>query len=162
MASRNSQTVNLGGGIYTRSQLSQMFHAGREAFENHLAATPVAVAVAYDNTHRRVVVQLNNGCEMSVPVKRLKEIRDATPQQLSDVTILPEGMAIEWPQLDQQFLVSGLLSDVCAPGMLQKLSRRGEPSKAAAKAKVSPPPSTRRGSSKQKQPARKTISTAGS
>src|SRR5712691_10229127 len=80
MASRNPQTVNLGGGIYTRSQLSQMFRDGRKAFENHLATTPVAVAVEYDNTQRRVVVQLNNGCEMSVPVRLLKEVCDATPK----------------------------------------------------------------------------------
>ena len=161
MASRNPQTVNLGGGIYTRSKLSQMFRDGRNAFENHLATTPVAVAVGYDNTHRRVVVQLNNGCEMSVPVELLKEVRDATPKQLSDVTILPEGLAIEWPQLDQQFLVSGLLSDVCAPGMVRKLRRRDEQSKSKVKAEVSPAQSTRRGRPKQKRPTRKTVSTKG-
>ena len=160
MASRNPQTVNLGGGIYTRSQLSQMFRDGRKAFETHLATTPVAVAVEYDNTQRRVVVQLNNGCEMSVPVRLLKEVCDATPKQLSDVAILPEGLAIEWPQLDQQFLVSGLLSDVCAPGMVRKLSRRGEQSKSAEKAEVSLAQGTRRGRRKQKRPTRKIASTS--
>ena len=157
MANRNPQTVDLGGGVYTRPQLQQMFRDGRKAFETHLVTTPVAVAVRYDNTHRRVVVQLNNGCEMSVPVELLKQVRDATPKQLSDVTILPEGLAIEWPQLDQQFLVSGLLSDVCAPGMVRELSRRVQPSK-SVKSVAQAAPVRPRGTPirpKRKRPVRK-------
>ncbi len=129
MANRNPPTVNLGGGVYTRQQLRQMFREGRKTFEEHLARTPIAVAVRYDNTHRRVVVTLSNRCEMSLPIELLKAVRDATPKQLSDVTILPEGIAIEWPQLDQQFLVSGLLSDLGAPGMMRPTRRRGRRSK---------------------------------
>lgn len=161
MANRNPQTVDLGGGVYSRPQLRQMFRNGRKAFENHLATTPIAVAVRYDNRPRRVVVQLNNGCELSVPVELLKEVCDATPTQLSDVTLLPEGLAIEWPQLDQQFLVSGILSDVCAPGLMRELGRRGGQAKSEKPVAQVPPLRNRATPSrpKQKRPAGKPVST---
>lgn len=142
MANRNPPTVNLGGGVYTRQQLRQMFREGRKAFEEHLARTPIAVAVRYDNTQRRVVVTLSNRCEMSLPIELVKEVCDATPKQLSDVTILPEGLAIEWPQLDQQCLVSGLLSDLCASGMMRPTRRRGGRSKAVSEVGAATSPST--------------------
>ena len=94
-AHHNPPTVNLGGGVDTRQPLRQMFRDGRKVFEEHLARTPVAVAVKYDNSQRRVVVTLSNRCEMSLPTELLQEVRDATPKQLSDVTILPARIAIE-------------------------------------------------------------------
>ena len=124
MANPNPATVNLGGGIYTRQQLRQMFRDGRSGFEEHLAGTPVAETVRYDPDRRRVVLALNNHCEMSLPIEFFQEVCDATPEELSDVTILPEGLAIEWPRLDQQFLVSGLLSELCSPGTIRPTRRR--------------------------------------
>lgn len=117
MVKTKSTAIELGGGNYSRRQLQEMFRQGRQAFEQHRAEAPVAEAVRYEADRRRVVIQLSNQCEMSLPIGYFSEISGATPADLSEVTILPEGLAIEWPGLDQQYLVSWLLLQLGAAEM---------------------------------------------
>lgn len=132
------QTLNLGGVEYTREQLRKMLRDGKRAWQEEMARIPHAVAVQYDGDTQSVSVTLSNRCQLIVPLTLLPELAHASPKQLADVVLEPDGIGIEWPQLDQQFLVSSLLADVCGPGFLmQELGRRGGQAKSRAKAKAS-------------------------
>ena len=134
---RLAETLNLGGATYTREEWRKMIRAGRKAWREQAARTPFAVAVQYENATKTVSVSLSNRCRLSVPLALLPELAKAKPSQLADVVLMPSGIAIEWPQLDQQFLVSSLLADVCGPGLLmQELGRRGGQVTSRAKTKA--------------------------
>ena len=134
---RPAETLNLGGATYTREEWRKMVREGRKAWREEAARTPSAVDVQYDSATKSVSLTLSNRCRLTVPLKFLPELAKAKPAQLADVVLMPEGDAIEWPQLDQQFLVSGLLADVCGPGVLmQELGRRGGQTTSRAKTKA--------------------------
>ena len=130
-------TLNLGGFEYTRDELRQMLRDGKRAGREESKRTPSAVAVKYDHPTKSVSVTLSNRCRLIVPLTLLPELSKGTPKQLADVVIEPDGIGIEWPQLDQQFLVCHLLADVCGPGVLmQELGRRGGQTTSRAKTKA--------------------------
>lgn len=114
---RPADTFNLGGATYTREEWRKMVREGRKAWREQAARTPFAIAVEYENATKTVLLSLSNCCRLIVPLTFLPELVNAKPSQLADVVLMPEGYAIEWPQLDQQFLVSSLLADVCSPGL---------------------------------------------
>lgn len=104
--------VDLGGVTYSREELRTMFREAKRRGRESLRRNPVATAVRYDARTRRVTLSMSNRSELSVPVELLQGLSEATPTQLKDVVVMPVGTAIEWPQLDQQFSVAGLLAGV--------------------------------------------------
>lgn len=104
--------VDLGGATYSRDELRTMFREAKQRGREALRRNPVAVAVRYDHRTRRVVLSLSNRTELAVPVELLQGLQSAPPAQLKLVVVMPAGTAIEWPQLDQQFSVSGLLAGI--------------------------------------------------
>lgn len=104
--------VDLGGATYSRDELRTMFRKAKQRGRESLRRQPIAVAVRYDHRTRRVVLTLSNRTELAVPVGLLQGLQSASPAQLKVVVVMPAGTAIEWPQLDQQFSVSGLLAGI--------------------------------------------------
>src|SRR5438094_10165897 len=99
---RLEDPVNLGGVTYSREELRKMLRDGRKAWRDEAARAPFAVAVAYDHATKTVLLSLSNRCQLIVPLTVLPELAKAKPIQLADVVLMPDGYAIEWPQLDQQ------------------------------------------------------------
>jgi hypothetical protein len=94
---------------------------------------PLAMSVRCD-PNRGVLIGLNNGCQVCVPLRLLPELAGASPKDLRRVQILGFGQAIEWPTLDQQFDVLQLVADaVGAKALMAKLGQRGGRVKSKAK-----------------------------
>ena len=75
---------------------------------------------------RGVMIELNNGCLVCFPLRRLTELAGASPKDLRRVEIMGAGQAIPWPTLDQQYDVLQLLTDaVGAQALMATLGRRG-------------------------------------
>jgi len=47
-----------------------------------------------------LMLKLSDGRRLLVPREELGELKDATPEQASDLFIVPTGSAVWWPQLD--------------------------------------------------------------
>lgn len=109
---QRDDVVDLSGATYSRDELCTMFHEAKRRGRESLRRHPVATAVSYDRRTRRVMLSLSNRTEFAIPVELLQGLPAATPAQLKVVVVMPVGTAIEWPQLDQQFSVSGLLARV--------------------------------------------------
>ena len=80
-----------------------------------------------------MLIELNNGCQVCMPLRLFPELQDAFPKDLERVEIMGVGQAIAWPSLDQQFDVLELLADgigAKAP-RAKSAQRRGAASKAA-------------------------------
>ena len=66
----------------------------------------VAVAVARDE----LVVRLEDGREIRVPLRWFPALRNASAQDLADWRLIGGGVGIHWPRLDEDLSVRGLLS----------------------------------------------------
>lgn len=56
-----------------------------------------------------LVVHLEDGRTVSVPLEWFPKLRDATATQLADWRLIAQGIGIHWAQLDEDLSVRGLL-----------------------------------------------------
>ncbi len=71
------------------------------------SAEPRAAAVSFSRD--ALVVQLDDGRTVSVPLDWYPQLRDASPEQRGNWRLIAKGYGIHWPDLDE---------DVCVPALL--------------------------------------------
>ena len=57
-----------------------------------------------------LVVHLEDGRTVSVPLEWFPKLRDASPDDLGDWRLVGRGVGIHWPRLDEDLSVRGLLA----------------------------------------------------
>ena len=73
-----------------------------------LEKEPVAVSVTV--TNEKVIVDLDDGRSLAVPLDWYPRLLHASPEERSNWQLLGGGYAIEWPDLDEHIGVEGLLA----------------------------------------------------
>ncbi len=68
---------------------------------------PRAVSVAFEA--ERFVVELSDGRAIAVPYAYSTRLLDATAEQRADYRLIGRGDGINWPQIDEDLSVAGLL-----------------------------------------------------
>jgi hypothetical protein len=71
-----------------------------------------AVSVAYDAPQGRLVVSLNTGVIIMVPVHLVQVLAAADPADLAEIEITPSGLGLHWPRLDADVYVPALMQGV--------------------------------------------------
>lgn len=71
----------------------------------HARATGVAVL---DDA---LVVQLEDGRQLSVPLAWYPRLADATDEQRAKWQLVGRGVGIHWPEIDEDLSVAGMLGD---------------------------------------------------
>ena len=56
-----------------------------------------------------IVVHLEDGRSISVPLEWFPRLRDATPEQRGHWQLIGPGFGIRWPEIDEDVSVAGLL-----------------------------------------------------
>lgn len=90
----------------TDTQVDTALDCGKAARLNE----PCAASARYDRRHRRVVVELTNGCTFSFPPHLAQGREEASDAQLAPVEILGAGYGLHWEALDADLSVPGLLA----------------------------------------------------
>jgi hypothetical protein len=101
-----------------------------------LRSKPLARSVRYERQTGEVWIELTNGCRLAVPTRLLQGLRDVAPRDLKQVRIMGPGLAIEWPRLDMQFTIAGLLAGVFGTKAWmeeEELLRGGETARVSAR-----------------------------
>jgi len=73
-----------------------------------LEIEPVAIDVTV--TDEKLVVDLNDGRSLAVPLKWYPRLVHGSPQERQNWQLLGDGYAIEWPDLDEHIGIEGLLA----------------------------------------------------
>jgi len=112
----------------TSAEFDRQFKASTKRGNQRLSRQPVADAVRYDRRLRKIVIGLSNGCTLLVPPELAEGLSNASPDDLSRAKILGPGTSIDWPKLDVQLSVAGLLNGHfgTAEWMAQLDDRSGE------------------------------------
>ena len=69
---------------------------------------PRAVEVSFTATELRV--RLADGRELTVPLEWFPRLRSASPEKLRHWRLIGGGIGVNWPDLDEDISVAGLLS----------------------------------------------------
>ena len=127
---KKSKVVRVGDLTWTPAAWEQMLADADRASAEYARRWPRVTAVRYDRTTKLVVLDLSNGAQLAVPADKLQGVAAASEAARSDVRILGPNWAIEFPKIDEQFTVEGLLTGVF--GTAKWLARQ---SKSEARAK---------------------------
>lgn len=106
-----------------------------------LKRLPKAAAAEYDNKSRRIVLDLQNGVTLLVPVDLVQGLQFGDDKSLSDFELMLDGTEIHWNELDVQFYIEDFLRGVFGtPGWMSRLrdhlaeiGRKGGSARTAAK-----------------------------
>jgi uncharacterized protein DUF2442 len=129
-----TEVVRIGDRTWTQAAWDRMLANADQASAEYARRWPQVVAVRYESKTGLVILNLSNGVQLGVPADKLQGVADATHAERSDVVILGPNRAIEFPTLDQQFTVAGLLSGVFGTrAWMSALARRKGRSKSASK-----------------------------
>lgn len=71
-----------------------------------------AVRAEYDARQNRLVVDLNTGVTIMVPVHLLEDLVGADADGLHEIEITPAGLGLHWPQLDADVYVPALMQGI--------------------------------------------------
>lgn len=74
-----------------------------------LARKAAPHAAGVQCTSDELVVSLNDGRVLSVPLAWFPRLAHATPEQLAEFELLGQGEGIHWPSIDEDISVLGLL-----------------------------------------------------
>jgi hypothetical protein len=98
-----------------------------------------AVAARYDRRASRIVVSLNTGVQLAVPVRLVEGLAGASAEELAEIEISPAGLGLHWPKLDADVYVPALLQGVFGSKrwMAQQLGTIGGRARSAAKSAAS-------------------------
>lgn len=72
-------------------------------------ATKEPRAVSVETGNGELVVHLEDGRTISVPLEWFPKLRGASSAQLADWRLIGQGIGIHWSQLDEDMSVRGLL-----------------------------------------------------
>ena len=123
-----AKTVQWGRFKLTEAEINRQIAEATRRGEEELRTEPLATSARFDRRSRCVVVELNKGSTLSIPVNLLQGLAGASPKDLSKIKIPNPGCEIEWPALDQQFTIQGLLAGRFGTRRwLAALAERGEP-----------------------------------
>ena len=137
MAETTRSTLRGGRWTYTAQELDRMCAEAAQRGDGELHCKPQARSVRYEQETGQVWIVLNNGCTLVVPARLLQGLRDAAPGDLNQVKIMGPGLVIEWPRLDMQFTIAGLLAGVFGTrAWMEELGRGGDLAQLSPEARI--------------------------
>ncbi|NOT48369.1 MAG: DUF2442 domain-containing protein, partial [Acidobacteria bacterium] len=118
----------------------QVAAATKRGKEEH-KRLPKASSARYDKKTRRIVLEMQNGVTLLVPVNLVQGLQDGSDTELGDFSLMLGGTEIHWNTLDVQFYVESFLKGVFGTAKwmsglkehLAEIGRKGGRSTSAAK-----------------------------
>ncbi len=87
---------------------------------------PHARAAHYDEKAGRIVVDLTNGAQFAFPPQIAQGLARAKKAGLKEIVVSPKGTGLDWPRLDADLTVAGLLSGIFGSRMwMRELASTG-------------------------------------
>lgn len=91
-------------------EFERQFAEATKRGEEALRTEPQAKSASYDRTSNRLVIEMKNGTTLIVPCTVMQGLRDADPELIAEVELMPRGAALHWERLNQDFSIAGLLA----------------------------------------------------
>ncbi len=93
----------------TESEFERQHKEASERGAEKLERLPKAAAAHYDKTSKRMVLEMQNGVTLLVPIHLIQGLQTEDEKALSDFDLMSKGSQIHWHDLDVQFYIEDLL-----------------------------------------------------
>jgi hypothetical protein len=121
----------------TDAELDAQIEEARQRSVQQVGSLPRAVAARYDAETQRIIVDLKSGVTVMVPRSAIRELEDASLEEIARVSISTSGEGLHWDELDVHVSVPGLMLEIVGPRAIsEELARRAGRASSEAKAKA--------------------------
>lgn len=93
-------------------QFEKEFTAATKRGSSLLKSRPKADRARFDRKTKRLVIDLQNGATLIVPVDLIQGLKGASDIDLADLALAADGSQIHWGRLDVQMYVESLVNGV--------------------------------------------------
>jgi len=129
----------------TEDNFDKQYDAAVKLGAARLAQLPKVTSARFDQNSGRIVLDMQNGVTLFVPVDLIQGLQSADEIALSDFDLVAEGSQVHWHTLDVQFYVGDLLKGVFGTSKwmstldqhLAEIGRKGGSSRSGSKAAAS-------------------------
>jgi hypothetical protein len=94
------------------SNFDKQYREAKKRGDEKLRNNPRAKSAVYDPSSKRIIVELANGCVFMFPPRLAQGLETASADDLSEIRLLARGLALNWPRLDVQLSLSGLMMGI--------------------------------------------------
>jgi hypothetical protein len=137
--------VKLGKFEVEEEVLDRQYEEATKRGEETLRDLLKADSARFDKNSRRLVLEMQNGTTVLVPVHLIQGLQTADDKDLVDLRLVAEGTQIHWDKLDVQFYVKSLIEGIFGTKKwmknlnehLAEIGRRGGKSTSKAKSEAS-------------------------
>ncbi len=117
----------------TESEFEYQYQESTKRSAENLKQLPKAANAQYDKKSMRMVVEMQNGVTLLVPVSLIQGLQSEEDNELNDFDLVMKGSQIHWHKLDVQFYIEDLLKGVFGtpnwmksiPEHLAEIGRKG-------------------------------------
>ena len=96
----------------TESEFERQYKQAAQNGAEKLERLPKAASANYDKKSKRMVLEMQNGVMLLVPIHLIQGLQTEDEKALSDFDLLRKGSQIHWHSLDVQFYIEDLLKGV--------------------------------------------------
>jgi hypothetical protein len=127
----------IGKWTFSEKAASKSLEVASQRGQEFLESTPRAVSAVFDVEKNLIIIHLANGCVFGFPPNHIKELINATEEELRNVTVTPQGTALHWDDLDAHYRLVGLLNGIFGTKTwMAELGRKGGSVSTTAKAEA--------------------------
>lgn len=118
---KQAENINM-----TESEFERQYRKATKRGAEKLARLPKAVSACYDGKSKRIVLEMQNGVMLLVPVHLIQGLQTGDEKALSDFDLVMQGSQIHWHDLDVQFYIEDLLKGVFGTPEWMKSFRKNQ------------------------------------
>lgn len=96
----------------TESEFERQYNQAAQDGAEKLERLPKAASANYDKKSKRMVLEMQNGVMLLVPIHLIQGLQTEDEKALSDFDLVGKGSQIHWHSLDVQFHIKDLLKGV--------------------------------------------------
>ncbi len=127
----------IGKWTFSEESVSKSLESATKRGKQFLDSAAKASSAAFDLEQNLIVIRLTNGCVFGFPPHFIRELRNASPDEIAKVSVTPQGTAIHWEELDAHYRLFGLLNGIFGTKTwMAELGRKGGHVSSDAKAKA--------------------------
>jgi Protein of unknown function (DUF2442) len=129
----------------TESEFEYQYQEATKRGADKLKQLPKAANAQYDKNSMRMVLEMQNGITLLVPISLIQGLQSEDAKALANFELVMNGTQIHWHELDVQFYIEDLLKGIFGtpnwmksiPEHLAEIGRKGGSQKSAVKANSS-------------------------
>lgn len=98
--------------VFTEKEIDDQISQGKALYNDYVRGRPIATKYHFDPETRILSIRANDGTRIDFPVSKIRELQDASVEEIRKGYITEAGDAIHWDNLNAHYTIAGLAANI--------------------------------------------------